>query len=70
MNKTRAVLEHLQKKGSITSWEAITEYRATRLSAIIFNLKNHYQIDTILLENADGNGRYAKYVYRGVKEDE
>lgn len=38
-NKTELVLEHLQSKGSITSWEAIQEYKATRLSAIIFNLK-------------------------------
>ena len=33
------ILEHLQQCGSITSWEAIKEFGATRLSAIIFNLK-------------------------------
>lgn len=33
------VLKHLQDYGSITSWEAIIEYGATRLSAIIYNLK-------------------------------
>ena len=37
MNKTKAVMLHLQEKGSITSWEAIKEYGATRLSAIIYN---------------------------------
>jgi hypothetical protein len=30
---------HLMNKKSITSWDAITLYRATRLSAIIFNLR-------------------------------
>lgn len=34
-----AVKWHLQQHGSITSWEAITEYGAPRLSAIIFNLQ-------------------------------
>lgn len=39
MNKTNAVELHLIEKGSITSWEAIKEYGATRLSAIIYNLR-------------------------------
>lgn len=33
------VLKHLQTKKYITSWEAIEEYGATRLSAIIFDLR-------------------------------
>ena len=68
MNKTRAVLEHLQKHGNITSWEAIQQYRATRLSAIIFNLRDKYDIDTIMMEGEDS--RYGKYVYHGLKEKE
>lgn len=45
MTQRAAVLGHMQKKGSITSWEAIENYGATRLSAIIFNLKEEgYQI--------------------------
>lgn len=39
MNKTEKVATHLIEKGSITTWEAIKEYGATRLSAIIFNLR-------------------------------
>lgn len=69
INKTKAVEEHLQNNGSITSWEAITNYRATRLSAIIFNLRDKYDIDTIMMETDEGI-RYGKYVYRGVKEKE
>ena len=35
-NKTELVRKHLVKKGQITTWEAITKYRATRLSDIKF----------------------------------
>ena len=71
MNKTQKVLEHLQQKGSITSWEAIKEYGATRLSAIVFNLRDKgYEIDTNMEEFTDRYGdksRFAKYIYRGEK---
>lgn len=39
MTKQDRVLKYLQENGSITSWEAIQEFGATRLSDIIFNLK-------------------------------
>ena len=68
-NKTRDVLEHLQREGTITSWEAITKYKATRLSAIIFNLRQKYEIATIMMENDEGI-RYAKYIYMGELEDD
>ena len=40
MTKQDKVMNHLIEHGSITSWEAIQEYRATRLSAIIYNLRH------------------------------
>lgn len=40
MTKKQMVLKHLKTHGSITSWEAIELYRATRLSAIIYQLRN------------------------------
>ena len=40
LSQEKLVLEHLKKKGSITSMEAIQEYGATRLSAIIYNLRH------------------------------
>lgn len=47
MNKTQAVLNHMKENGSITSLEAIELYGATRLSAIIFNLRHRgYDIET------------------------
>lgn len=39
-NQTEWVLKHLKDNDSITSWEAITEYGATRLSDIIFRLRD------------------------------
>ena len=45
MNKTNAVQLHLLEKGEITSWEAIKEYGATRLSAIIYNLRHKRNMD-------------------------
>ena len=65
-NKTTKVLEHLQTYGYITSLEAIDKYKATRLSAIIFNLrKRGFDIDTIMIPFIDSDGTkstYGKYV--------
>lgn len=63
--KTRLVLRHLQKKHSITSWQAIEEYGGTRLSAIIFNLrKEGWNIQDKWIEEYDRYGnktRFKKY---------
>lgn len=67
--KARQVEEHLKKHGSITSWEAIENYKATRLSAIIFNLRKKYDIDTIMMETDEGI-QYGKYVLKGELKDE
>lgn len=68
-NKTEKVLNHLKEYGSITSLEAIELYGATRLSAIIFNLrKRGFDIDTIDLPFTDRFGTkstYGKYVLNG-----
>ena len=68
-NKSQLVKEHLLTKGKITSWEAIQEYGATRLSDIIFRLrKSGYNILTnnIAFTDRYGNtGQYAEYVYIG-----
>jgi Helix-turn-helix domain len=59
MSKTVDVLNHLKKR-PITSWEAITKYRATRLADIIFKLRGRgFNISTELVEN--GSIRYARY---------
>lgn len=45
--KTALVLDHLQKKKTITSWEAIELFGATRLSAIIYNLRKKHCINSV-----------------------
>ena len=66
ISKTQKVQKHLIKKSVITSWEAIKLYKATRLSAIIFNLrKKNWDIITEEVSNKDENGFpfiYAKYI--------
>lgn len=64
-NKSALCRQYLFAKGSITSWEAIEHFGATRLADIIFKLrKAGYDIktDTILFTDKYGNqGSYAKY---------
>lgn len=60
-SKTKQVLEHLQKYGTITSLEAIELYGATRLSSIIFNLRKKYNIDDIYCQCTDKYGNVARY---------
>ncbi len=69
MTKTNQVKNHLINNGSITSWEAIENYKATRLSAIIFVLKERgMDIDTEIIHQKDSNGNptsFAKYILKG-----
>ena len=68
-SKTERVLEHLQHNGSITSWEAIEEYGATRLSAIIFNLRKNHKIrseDSTFTDRYGYQSTYTRYVYCGA----
>ena len=67
MNKTKAVLLHLEQYGKINSWEAIKEYGATRLSAIIYNLRHNYNLtitnDTQYFVDRYGNNcHYDNYI--------
>ena len=72
MSKTDMILKYLEthKKG-ITSLEAIEKFGATRLSAIIFNLKNqrgcNILTDMVSVKDRFGNKcRVARYTL--VKE--
>lgn len=67
-NKSKLVLEHLKKFGSITSWEAIDKYGATRLSAIIYNIRKHHMVKNVDYTFVDRYGNrttFTKYVYCG-----
>ena len=63
----------LEDKGYITTWDAIQTFGATRLSAIIFNLRHEgYEIENDWQEAIDRNGnkiRYVKYVLKGIPKD-
>ncbi len=61
LNKSKAVLEHLLKYGKIDTWQAITKYKATRLSSIIYNLRMEgYDIESIWVEEKN-KPRYVMY---------
>lgn len=62
-----AILWHLEKYGSITSYEAIKEYGITRLAHYIYvHRKDGYAIQSVPLQKKTRFGRtatVAKYVY-------
>lgn len=71
-NKTDQVMRHLQERGSITSMEAIELYGATRLSAIIFNLRHRrgMKIESVMTDGRDRYGNNVTYaVYKYAKKD-
>ena len=72
MNKTTAVLDHMKEHGSITQMEAIELFGATRLSAIVFNLRRKgHDIETVTMGTTDRYGHavnYAKYVLHEKEE--
>tara|TARA_Y100000114_G_scaffold149869_1_gene164589 strand:+ start:550 stop:810 length:261 start_codon:yes stop_codon:yes gene_type:complete len=61
------ILNHLKKHKFITTWEAITQYRITRLSARIFELRERGH--QIITNHINENGkRFAEYSL--IKESE
>jgi hypothetical protein len=62
-NKTYQVKKHLIEKGCIDSWTAINKYGATRLSAIIFNLRNRgMKIISKPMTSKDRNNNFCRFV--------
>ncbi len=71
--QTSEILNYMKKhdKG-ITSMQAFDMFGATRLSAIIFELRKKYDIETILEEGINrfgGTMQYARYVLKGELKD-
>jgi hypothetical protein len=66
VTKTSQVRKHLIEHRHITSWEAINLYGATRLSAIIFNLRrrgmNIYSQSKLTKDRNGNNCNFVKYV--------
>ena len=65
--KAERVRQHLIKKRSITSWDAITKYHATRLADMVYRLKQKGWIITTTVERR-GDMTWARYTL--VKEGE
>lgn len=61
MTKTEAVRKHLENHGRINSLQAIKKYGATRLSAIIYNLRHRYGM-TIINETKQCRDRFGNKV--------
>ena len=63
ITKFNQVKKHLTEHGSITSWEAIDNYGATRLSAIIHRLRNSgWDIESVQLSGLDRNRNTSNFV--------
>ena len=64
----KIILNHLKKHKFITTWEAITQYRITRLSARIFELRERGH--QIITNHINENGkRFAEYSLIKTKEN-
>lgn len=63
ITKSGQVKEYLLKEGRIDSWTAIKLFKATRLSAIIFNLRRRgFTIDSQPMSLKDSNGNICNFV--------
>lgn len=73
MSKESKVLDYLRThKRGITSMQAIELFKATRLSAIIFELRKKHNIVTITEYGTSEDGHkypYARYVYLNKEKD-
>ena len=73
LSQEKMVLRHLQEHGSITSYEAIQLYGATRLSAIIFVLRHREGLDIVtefekVQTRFGAKTQVARYTLKGVDE--
>ncbi|MFA4990577.1 MAG: helix-turn-helix domain-containing protein [Candidatus Paceibacterota bacterium] len=56
------ILAHFQDGRSITTWEAITKYRITRLSRVIYDLrKKGYKINSENIHDLTSGKKYTRY---------
>ena len=62
MNQNEKVLQYMQQNGSITTWEAISHLRITRLSARIKDLRDAgVHISGALHTNQETGDRWKEY---------
>lgn len=69
MTQKELVLRHMRKYGTITSWDAITEYGITRLADVILKLKRDgHNITRKMIRKKKGERTIAFAEYR-LKDD-
>lgn len=59
--KTAKIKAHLLKGNDITSWEAITKFKCTRLSAVIYNLRYIHGLDIDSERIYEDGTNYSRY---------
>lgn len=71
MTQEDIVLQHLRVHGSITSMTAIHLYEITRLSAVIFNLREDgYHIATVYETSKESGKTYGRYYLKEESDNE
>lgn len=71
MTHEEVVLEYMKKHKGITSMEAYDKLGVTRLSAVIFNLRERYDILDVweTCTNRYGNkAKFKRYIFNGDKK--
>lgn len=69
MTQKETILNHLRQYGSISSWEAITEYHITRVAEMIRSLR-HDDLLTITDEWKENNHKRFKVYHLGEVRQE
>jgi hypothetical protein len=59
--KTAKIKAYLLAGNTITSWDAITKFNCTRLSAVIFNLKNIHGMNIDSVRFYEDKTNYTMY---------
>ena len=67
--KQKKIEKHLKDIGSITSWDAILNYGVTRLSHIIWVLRNKgWIIESKNVTKKDNTSTFAEYKLKAIGE--
>ena len=68
MNQRQLVLNHLKKKGTITTFQAYDLYGVTRLSSVIYDLKEVVDIDGYMETGINRYGQPVSYKVYFIKK--
>ena len=66
MSQYETVMNHLEQHGTITSWEAITNYGITRLADVVYKMRNDGVVVVTETAESDKGNKYAIYHLMGT----